>query len=60
MKKQKTTMSPEMLGAYNATQRQLDYLIMATPTGKAREFLTEANIQLMRARQEWEQKYGKA
>jgi hypothetical protein len=40
--------------AYNATHTYLDYLIMATPTGKSRELLTEANIQLMRAEQEWE------
>lgn len=43
-----------MMAAYNAVQRQLDYLIMATPTGPARELLTEANINVMRARQEWE------
>jgi hypothetical protein len=45
--------------AYNAVMKYLDYLIMATPTGKARELLSEANIQLMRARQAWEDTDGK-
>lgn len=40
--------------AYGAARRYLDYLIAATPTGNVRVILTESNIQLMRAEQEWE------
>jgi len=44
-----------LLAGYNAAQKHLEYLIAVSPTGKQRELLTEANIQLMRARREWEQ-----
>lgn len=53
MKKQ-PWMDRQKLAAYNEIQQRLEYLIMSTPTGKAREYLTEANIQLMRAMQEEE------
>lgn len=44
----------QMAGAYNEIRQRLDFLIMATPTGLIREWLTEANIQVMRAEREWE------
>lgn len=53
MKKQ-PWMDRQKLAAYNEIQQRLEYLIMATPTGKTREYLTEANIQLTRAMQEEE------
>lgn len=40
--------------AYNAVQKELNFLI-ATARGSVREALTEANVQLMKARQLWEQ-----
>lgn len=43
----------QIKAAYDAVQKQLEYLIMATPTGPVRDRLTEANLFIMWARQDW-------